>query len=86
MSDIFTPVPNPTELKDGIQITSLEQIEAIRARISAGEVPSQEELRAAVDFFRAARTAASVAAPKGKKTPITTDAALSALDDLIGGL
>lgn len=86
MSDMFAPMPNPTDLKSSIQITSMEQIEALRARIASGDVPSQDELRAAVDFFRAARTAASVAAPKGKKSPMTTEAALSALDDLIGGL
>lgn len=61
-------VPIPTE---GITITSMEEIQVLRAKVSAGEEVTEEELKAAIAFLRQSRQAVPSAAAKASKTKPT---------------
>lgn len=70
-------------LQDAIVYTTWEQIEELRRRLREGDVLSPEEYRAGIAFFRASRTAAVGAAPKGKRVSATAEAT-KALESLLG--
>lgn len=63
-----------------IQALTWEQVEELRRRQLAGEPISQDEYRAAIAYFRQGRVSAQAAAPKGKRSALTSEDAKAAFE------
>ena len=85
---VNVPTDPFANIETAVAITSWEQIEVLRDRAKAGEKFSPEEYRAILAYMRQSNTAAAGTAPKskGKSSKPSSEAAIAALDELIGGV